>query len=317
MVLAFLKRLGSECLDDNITDVGAMMAYYAVLALFPLLVFVVTMALLVLPQHVVSDGITMGLEAVPHSARDLIVDKITALTKAAGAGFAIGGAVIALWGATSGAASLGTALNSVHNKKETRSWIRRRLTALAVTLGVSGVLVLALDLLVIGPTVGHWVSDRFGLGGAFDVGWGIGRWVGAGVLVMFVWSIIYKFLPDTDAPLRIFTPGAAVGVLAWLGISALFGLYLDHAGSYEATYGALGGAIIFLTWLWLSNMALLFGAEINDVLADFRKHTSPAAAKLADEHENADKPATTVSAGPATIKPQKEAAAVATAAAPS
>ena len=153
MVRAFLKRLGTECLDDNITDVGAMMAYYAVLSLFPLLVFVVTVALLVLPDHVVSDGINMGLEAVPHSARDLIADKITALTKAAGAGFAIGGALLAVWGATSGAASLGTALNSVHNKKETRSWIRRRLTALAVTLSVSVLLVLALGLLVVGPVV--------------------------------------------------------------------------------------------------------------------------------------------------------------------
>jgi membrane protein len=301
MVREFFRRLGKECLDDNITDVGAMMAYYAVLALFPLLVFVVTMSLLVLPDHVVTDGVNMALEAVPHSARDLIAERITALDKAAGAGFAIGGAVLALWGAASGAASLGTALNSVHNKKETRSWIRRRITAVLVTLGVCGVLIVALGLLVVGPAAGHWLSDRFGLGAQFDIGWSVGRWIGAGILVMLVWAIIYKFLPDTDAPFRVFTPGAAVGVLVWLGVSALFGLYLGHASSYEATYGTLGGAIIFLTWLWLSNIALLFGAEVNDVLADLRKHRSPAAAQLADEREHFDKPATQrVTSGPAT-----------------
>jgi membrane protein len=101
-----------------------------------------------------------------------------------------------------------------------------------------------------------------------------------------VWAVLYKFLPNTDAPFRIFTPGAIVGVILWLGVSAVFGLYLSHFNSYEATYGTLGGAIIFLTWLWLSNMALLFGAELNDVLADFRKHESAAAAQLADVNES-------------------------------
>src|SRR5678815_1511554 len=104
---------------------------------------------------------------------------------------------------------------------------------------------------------------------------------------MVVWAVLYKFLPDTDAPFRIFTPGAIVGVLLWLAISYAFGVYLDHFNSYETTYGALGGGIIFLTWLWLSNIALLFGAEVNDVLADLRRKRSPAARQLADETERA------------------------------
>jgi membrane protein len=104
---------------------------------------------------------------------------------------------------------------------------------------------------------------------------------------MVVWAALYKVLPNTNAPFRIFTPGSIVGVLLWLGISYGFGIYLAHFNHYETTYGALGGGIIFLTWLWLSNIALLFGAEINDVLADIRRDTSPAAAMLADENETA------------------------------
>lgn len=284
----FLRTLGKELVDDGVTDVGAMMAYYAVLALFPMLVFVISIALLVLDPNTVREGVTMALQAAPASARDVIIERVNALIDASGAGFAIIGAVLALWGASRGAVGLMTALNGIYDKQETRSWLRRQVTAVLVTLGVAVMIVLALGLMFIGPYAGHFIADRFGLGGVFDVLWGIGRWVGAGVLVMVVWAVLYKFLANTDAPFRIFTPGAFAGVLLWLGVSALFGVYLQHFKSYETTYGALGGAIIFLTWLWLSNIAILFGAEVNDVVADFRKHEDPAAARLSQQTQRED-----------------------------
>ena len=282
----FFKQLGKELMDDNVTDVGAMMAYYAVLALFPMLVFILSIALLVLDPATIREGLAMVTDTVPASARDVIVSRVEALIDASGAGFAILGAALALWGASRGAMAMMPALHTIYGKKETRGYIRRNLIAIAVTLGVAVLVVVALAMLVAGPYLGHLLADRFGLGDAFDVAWGIGRWFGAGVLVMLVWAICYKFLANTDAPFRIFTPGAFAGVLGWLGISALFGLYLGHFNSYEATYGALGGAIIFLTWLWLSNIALLFGAEVNDVVADMRAAEDPAAAALSDEAEH-------------------------------
>ncbi|MBA3391858.1 MAG: YihY/virulence factor BrkB family protein [Deltaproteobacteria bacterium] len=279
----FLKRLFSDALDDNIDSVGAMMAYYAVLAIFPMLVFIVTIAMLVLDDSTVQQGVSMATSTMPYATRQLVATKVQAFMDTAGAGFAIGGAAFALWGASRGTVALSMALNSVFSKKETRPWWKRQLIAIAVTVGVAFLIVAALGLLVIGPIAGHFVADRIGMGATFDVVWGVGRWLGAGVLVMVVWAILYKFLPNTDAPFRIFTPGAAVGVILWLGISLLFGVYLKYFNNYEATYGALGAGIIFLTWLWLSNIAILFGAEINDVLADFRKHESEAAAQLATE----------------------------------
>jgi membrane protein len=284
-VKRFFKELGHDFLDDNVQDVGAMMAYYAVLAVFPMIVFILSLALLVIPSDTVRQGLDMATATLPPSVRDVIATRVDALISASGAGFAILGATLALWGASRGAVSMEGALNTVFNKKETRSWIRRQIIAILVTLAVAVLAVIALGLLVVGPTLGHWAMDRFGLGPQFDLAWSIIRWVGAGVLVMIVWAICYKFLPNTDAPFRIFTPGAALGVLLWLGISALFGLYLSHFNSYEATYGALGGAIIFLTWLWLSNVALLIGAEINDVIADIKAPTDAGAAQLADESE--------------------------------
>jgi len=280
-VIRFVKRLGKECFIDNIDDIGAMMAYYAVLALFPMMVLIVSVGLLVLDPASVHEGALFVTKAMPSGMRTLISEQVTSLIDASGAGFAILGAVLALWGASRGAASLMGALNVIFNKKETRPFWKRQLTAVAVTLGVSLLVLVALGMLTLGPLIGHFIADRFGLGPTFDTAWGIGRWIGAGLLMMFVWAILYRFLPDTDAPFRVLTPGAVAGVLLWIGISLLFGLYLRYFDRYEATYGALGSAIAFLIWLWLSNLALLVGAEFNDVLADFRKNTNADAAELA------------------------------------
>jgi membrane protein len=262
-----------------------MMAYYAVMSLFPMIVFVGSLALLVVPDTTVMVGVHMAGEALPPGVRPILVDRVQALIQANSAGFAIGGGLVALWGASRGASALSTALGTIYTKPETRSWVRRQLIAVAATLVIAVLVIAALSLLVVGPWIGHWAIDRFGLGATFDTWWRIGRWIGAGVLVMFVWALAYKWLPNTEAPFHVFTPGAIVGVLAWLGMSALFGLYLQHFNSFETTYGTLGGAIIFLLWLWLSNIMILAGAEINDVLADMRAHKSVAAAQLADPLE--------------------------------
>jgi len=269
-VMRFVRQLGHELAHDNITDNGAMMAYYAILSLFPMLVFIVALALLVLPEDTVLQGLAMATQAMPSATRALLTTQVNALLSSAHTGFAIGGASLALWGASRGASSLMGALNAMYNQHETRPWWRRQLIAIGVTLGVAGMSVSALGLLVVGPAAGHWLADRFGLGEAFDLAWNTGRWLGAGLLVLVVWAVVYKFLPNAKQPFRIFTPGGVVGVVLWLAISYGFGIYIGHINSYTTTYGALGGAIIFLTWLWLSSMALLFGAEINDVIVFLR-----------------------------------------------
>jgi membrane protein len=292
---AFARRFAKELNADSILDVAAMMTYYAVFALFPMLVFVVTMALLILPGDVITTGAEMAADALPPDVGGLVIDQVARMQGAAGAGFAIGGALLAIWGASRGAVGLMTALNDIFDKEESRPWWKRQLIAIAATLIVAALLLLALFLLTAGPAIGHALAERLALGDVFDAAWSVGRWIAAALLVMVVWAVLYKWLPDTDAPFRIFTPGAITGVLLWIGVTQAFGLYLDNFGSYEKTYGALAGVIIFLTWLWLSNLAILVGAEVNDVLAELRKDSSPAAAKLAEAekapHEKSRTPA--------------------------
>lgn len=279
--ITFLKHLARELDRDQIDDVAAMMTYYALFALFPMAIFVVTMTLLVLPSDVIQQSVAMAGEALPQDVVVLLGDQVGRMEAAAAGGFAVGSAALALWGASRGANALALALNRVHQKRETRPWWRRQINAIGSTLVVTLLLIVAMSLLVIGPAVGGALADRLGLGAAFDPAWTIGRWVGAVLLVMVVWAMLYSWLPNVHVPFRIITPGAVVGVTLWLLATQLFALYVRRFGDFEATYGALGAVIVFMTWLWISNLAILFGAEVNDALAQFRRDRSEAAAELA------------------------------------
>jgi membrane protein len=270
----FFGDLTSQVKRDELGDVAAMMAYYAIFALFPMMLFVVTIALLVVPEGALAEATAMATQALPEQVGQMIERQVTRMQQAAGGGIAIGGALLALWGASRGSVSLGRALNRVFNRQETRPWWRVQVTGVLVTLAVAALLVVALGLLVVGPTVGHLIADRFGMGALFETFWTLGRWILVAVLVTVVWSLLYRFLPDTRAPFRPFTLGAAAGVAAWIALTLLFALYVRNFGKYDQTYGALGAVIVFVTWLWLSNLALLVGAEINDVLGRSRAGAS-------------------------------------------
>jgi membrane protein len=248
---------------------------------FPMVFFVVTLAGLALPAHTIAEAARLALETAPSTTQALFASQIDAVTSDAQPRFAFGTMLVAVWGASRGASGLMLALDRVFGRVETRPWLRRQAIAVALTLGVAVLLLIALGLLVAGPVIGRVVESRLGLGSAFAIGWTVGRWMLAGLLVMVVWALAYRFLPDTDAPFRIFTPGAVVSVGLWLAISRVFGLYFDHLGSSTLIYGALGSAVAVLTWLWLSGMCLLFGAEINAVLATVttREHARESATK--------------------------------------
>ncbi|HEX8107153.1 MAG TPA: YihY/virulence factor BrkB family protein, partial [Kofleriaceae bacterium] len=156
-VKRFFVHLYHELANDNIVDIGAMMAYYAILALFPMLVFVVTLTLLVLPGDTLVQGLAMVTRAMPEAPREVITTQVESLMKQAHAGFAIGTFALALWGASRGASSLMGALNAMFNKRETRPWWKRQVIAITVTACVALLAVVALGLLVVGPIAGHWL----------------------------------------------------------------------------------------------------------------------------------------------------------------
>jgi membrane protein len=257
--------------NDQVGDLAAMLTYYAIFALFPFALFVISLTTLVLPRSTLQEGVELAAAAMPPQVAGMVREHLRRMIEATSGGFAVAGALLALWAASRGVLALGRALNTMHGIKETRPWWRVQLTGIAVTIGVSALVLIALALLVVGPPVGHWIADRFGLGAAFDTVWTIGRWIGAAALVMLVWAILLYFLPNLKRPFRWVTPGAVIATLLWIGVSQLFALYVTNFGRYETTYGALGAVIIALTWMWLSSVALLLGGEIDDALDELRR----------------------------------------------
>lgn len=290
--VSFVRRLIAGIVEDGLPDMAAMLAYYAIFALFPMLLVIITIALLAIPPEALQEGVAMASKTLPPEIGRLLGAQVARMQDAAEPGLAIVGAVVAMWGASRGADALGRALNRVHGRIETRPWWKRQLVAIGVTALVAVLVVLALGLLVVGPSLGHAVIDRFGLGAAFDTGWSIGRWVGAGVLMCLVWSLVYKLLPDAGEPFHLFTPGAVVGVLLWLGASQGFAYFLTHFAHYETTYGALAGVIIFMLWLWLSNLVLLIGAEVNDVIVERRDDRARRVDRVTTAPRSAPQPST-------------------------
>jgi membrane protein len=173
---------------DRVTDLAAMLTYYAIFALFPFAIFTVTLTLLFLPPKVLEDAFSLLEVAVPGPVTTLLVEQLDRMESAAGGGFAIVAIGLAVWGASRGAVALQTALNQIHQVKESRPWWKVQAIAIGTTIGVSLLIILALALLVAGPAVGHLIADRLHLGTVFDAAWTVSRWVGAALLVMLVWA---------------------------------------------------------------------------------------------------------------------------------
>jgi membrane protein len=279
----FLREVWSGIQKHRIPDLAAMMTYYAIFALFPFLLFLVNLTVLVLPASTIDDAFRMAAVAMPREVAQLAHDQLMRMQQSSAGGFAAVGAALAMWSASRGAIALQTALNQIHDVIETRPWWRVQLTAILVTMGVSFLALVAFALLAFGPKLGHVAADRLHLGGAFDLAWTIGRWVGAAILVMLVWGSLYYFLANIRRKFRWVTPGAVVGVSAWLAASRGFIFYTDHFGSYDKTYGTLGAVIVFLTWLWISNLCLLVGGEIDDTVDEIRRRKRTAAREQEQE----------------------------------
>ena len=264
--LAIIKRAGKETLDDNVPALAAALAYYAFLAIpAALLVAVGTFSLVAGPDTVNSFADTLG-KVMPGQATSLIRQSLTNMTKHNATGITIIGigGLFALWSLGGAMQNVMWALNIAYDRKETRGFLKRRLTGWYMLGFVLIGFGLAFGLLVLGPQLSRWVGNAVGHPGLVSAVWWAAQWPILIVGLLFAFAGVLYLGPNVDHPRwRFLTFGAAVAVVIWLAASGLFALYVSKFGSYNKTWGTLSAVVIMLTWLWLSGVALLFGAEIN------------------------------------------------------
>jgi membrane protein len=281
-MLATLKRTFEKFQADEMLDHAAALTYYVMMSLFPALLVGISLLGLLGDQSLVTDAVDYARNnGAPAEVANALRASLSATVENSGGAvsFALAlGIIVAIYGASGAFGGAGRALNVVYGATESRSFLRHKLSDIGWTLVVIVLSVIALFSIFLG---GGLAKDLFGVIGLGDVAvtvWSIARWFVALLAVMSIYAISYSFAPDIKPRrLRWITPGATAGVLIWLLASAGFFFYVSNFGKYGATYGAFAGAVILLLWLYLSNIAFLFGAELNAELERERRplHSSP------------------------------------------
>jgi membrane protein len=260
------SRIWAEIQADDVFGDAAKLAYYFLLALFPLLILLTSVIGLVLGS---GSGLRHALfnylaQVMPSSAFQLIDDTMLEVTSASGAGKLSFGLLATLWAAASGVGAMMQSLNEAYEVKETRPWWKQRLVALGLTLALSVLIIGAVVVIFGGSRIADHLGAQYGFGDASVITWKILQWPIAFAFMLLAFALIYFFAPDVrQQDWKWITPGSLGGVTLWLLVSFAFKGYLHFFDSYSKTYGSLGAVIVLMLWLYLTGAAVLIGGEVN------------------------------------------------------
>ncbi|TFD22815.1 MULTISPECIES: YihY/virulence factor BrkB family protein [Cryobacterium] len=260
------KRTLSEFSTDQCTDIAASLTYYAVLSLFPMLIALVSLLGVFGQGRQSADTLLSILASVaPRDALDVISGPIEQFSTAPSAGFAlVAGIAVALWSASGYVGAFSRAMNRIYAIDEGRSFLTLKPTQLLVTVISIALLLVAVLIVAISGPITDAVGAALGLGQTVQLVWSIAKWPVLAATVVLLIAVLYYFTPNVRQPkFRWLSLGALVALVAIVVASLGFGFYVATFSNYAKTYGSLAGIIIFLLWLWLTNLALLFGAEFD------------------------------------------------------
>lgn len=266
------KRFVAEFQRDDLPGQAAEVAYHLIFAVPPLIILVVMAAALLNEYSHLAVVSTLHSFVDKHAPASTIpvLDSVidNAVGKVGGGAASIGAAstaLIALWSGSNAIGSFMKAFNCAYDVDEARSFIKKKLVALGLTLALIVVLVLSFALFVFGRQIGVWIADQVGLGSAFSLAWSIGRWPVGVILVMVLLTFLYYLGPNVEQSFRWITVGSVAATLLWIVAFFGFKIYLTIANP-GSTYGAFGGLIVFLFFLYITSLIFIIGAELNATL---------------------------------------------------
>jgi membrane protein len=266
-VKAFVKKVYEEYVNDAVADRAAALAYYFMFALFPSLFFIVTLAAYI--PYVRSSAMTMLDRAhyvLPEQAMSLIDTHMRDLVSKPRPHILGLGLLGALYTASRGVQAVRGALNVAYDVTESRPFWKTEALAFGMTIGGALLVLFGITALVAGGAAGFWVARHLHIAEIYVVVWRWLRWPVTALAIMSAAALAYYLLPDVKQKFKFITPGSVIGTLIWFGACLGFDVYVSHFGSYNVTYGSIGGVVILMTWLYLTGFIFLMGGEINAIL---------------------------------------------------
>lgn len=263
----FLRELLLSVQRNESVDVAAQLAYFALLSLFPFGIFVLTVIGYLPLAGLERELMSLIYQAMPREAAELLDGTLHEVLGRQRSGLLFVSLLGTIWSASSGVSATMTALNRALGVPETRTYVRRKLLAIGFTLSAALLIIVATSALLIGPELLHAVFDWLSLESSFDLLWKWMRLPLALLAMIFLLALVYHFLPAKRPPLRPLSWGSVAAVFLWVLASLGLRTYVSHFGAYAKTYGTLGTAVVLMTWLYLSGLAVILGGEIDAVLA--------------------------------------------------
>lgn len=266
---SFVSCIWTRIDDHDIFGRAAQLSYYFLLAVFPLMLVLVTLlGYFAGAGSELRNKLLSYLSTVmPYSAISLVRTTLDEITNARGGGKLSLGILAALWAASNGMGAISSTLNVAYAVKEDRPWWKVRLVAIFLTIMFAVFIVVALAIVFFGGHLGDRIAAHYGFSAAFTFAWRILQWPIALLFLLLTFDLIYYLAPNDRRPKRrIWTGGAITAVLLWLLVSFGFRLYLHFFNSYSVTYGSLGALIVLMLWFYFTGMAILIGGEVNSEL---------------------------------------------------
>jgi membrane protein len=264
----FVRQVYQKAMEEDIGSNAAQVAFYFIFALFPLLLFVLSIIGLVLGS---AEGIRSQLflylhEVIPDSALRIIIDSVNEVMQSGSGGKLTFGILLALWSASAGIDGLRVALNDIYDLTETRPWWKHKLTSLLLTLAISILIFLALGVVFYGSQFINLLLSPLGLNIESGYILGFFSFVVVAAALVLSFALLYSVAPNhKEFTWTWITPGAVVAIVLWLIFSFSFRVYLYYFDSYAKTYGSVGAIIILLLWLYLTGLVILIGGVVNSV----------------------------------------------------